>query len=75
MSRMRRITPWRSKKAMERGIRVFFIQKPPAVGAGKRKTMPSSSGKALRNMRPWAWRSGVSATSTLRKWRFPPCST
>ena len=65
MSRMRRIVPSPSAKAIESGMSVFFIQNPPVNSSSKRKIIPASSGRDSRFMSP-TWRSFCeSATSTV----------
>ena len=47
LSRMRTISPSASANAIESGMSVFFIQKPPLESSSKRKIIPASAEKLL----------------------------
>src|SRR3989304_1712655 len=61
--------------AMERGMRVFFIQTPQRFSFSKTKSMPAVSGRLRRSISPRARASGVSATSTSSTTRLPGASS
>jgi len=65
MSWISMIVPLLSRKAMERGRRVFFIQKEAGPTEGITKSIPESGARDSRNMRP-AERSGSSSATSAR---------
>src|SRR5688572_27128010 len=74
MSRIDTIFPSLSKKAIDSGISVFFIQKPPLLSSKKRKAIPQSSGNASRCMSPNCCASSESATSRFTSTESSPVS-
>src|SRR3990172_4356897 len=71
MSCVSRIVPSLAMNAMESGIFVSFIQKPVFVSCPKTNSIPRSSAKLSRNIRPRLRSAEVRASSTLSSARFP----
>jgi hypothetical protein len=71
MSRMRTIVPPASANAIESGMSVFFIQKPPLASSSKRKIIPASAGRDSRFMSP-TWRSSSSSATSTANPTSPP---
>jgi hypothetical protein len=67
MSRIFRIFPAFPKKATDRGIEVFFIEKPARVGPKNRKAMPAWEPSEVRPINPRDRCRFVTAISTLKR--------
>ncbi len=66
--RISKMLPVASRKARERGKTVRYIQKLTRPSRGKRKSIPVSGSKEKRPWRPCDRSSGVTASSTRRRY-------
>jgi hypothetical protein len=67
MSAIFAMMPSSETKAMDRGIRVFFIQKRCFAATGKTNSIPQFSQSVLRCISPWAREDSVLTTSALTR--------
>ena len=62
------MVPVLSKKATERGMRVFFIHMHTVAGPSKTKIIPSLGAIFSRNIKPCSRSASVAATSALMRY-------